>query len=389
MITRRKGNSQGDRIYPAYFLSQTKEIITMPKDSNFIRRLSDFIVIVVPSLTLLNSVVLVLTRGIYVDAFSKMAHAWGIIIFIGFMSFFPALASTKIHPIWRVISCIVIIPTACMDFTGIASTPNIQNTAQLGENIYHLVWYDDIFDSKAYYYLLECKNLSTFCYRVSDNLNKVAISPAELIPNNDKGELDVFINGALTYIYGDRSYNFEYGDSVDYEDHIYWAVYTDQGDDLIYKFGMCDLETKISCKLLQSYSNPSFNHMNLAVDNEGKDLFIFLDGILTYTFNNATRSYDLLDSLETQHSLGNGYPSTYRISTYANNNKYQYILYECNAKYFWCQTLPFGYSTFEKTKPLLKIDESKKELSVYIDDALIFTYSKHPRCYVEGCEILK
>ncbi len=155
-----------------------------------------------------------------------------------------------------------------------------------------------VISSKAYYYLLECKNQSAFCHRVSEDLNISAISPAELISNTDTGELHIFINGVLRYIYGDRSYNFEYGNLADYKNHIYWVVYTGRGDDLLYKFGMCDIKSKQTCEILQSYSNPGFNHMNLAVNTEGKDLYIFLDGILTYAFDNASRNYDLLGSLE-------------------------------------------------------------------------------------------
>jgi len=86
-----------------------------------------------------------------------------------------------------------------------------------------------------------------------------------------------------------------------------------------------------------------------------------------------------------------------------NNNKgyyscdsYTYQLYECDTNYKSCGSLPVQY-TVRDFDALLVIEENEEtsEINVYDDwddnpnRKLIFTYGEHPRCYVEGCEILK
>ena len=70
---------------------------------------------------------------------------------------------------------------------------------------------------------------------------------------------------------------------------------------------------------------------------------------------------------------------------------YTYTLYECKLDYTSCIPLPIQYTENYDVGIVLEANESFNEI-VALDednDTLIFTYGEHPRCYVEGCEILE
>jgi hypothetical protein len=72
-----------------------------------------------------------------------------------------------------------------------------------------------------------------------------------------------------------------------------------------------------------------------------------------------------------------------------------YTILECEIDFTNCHRIPFEYKgEYGDSLGYLQADEEKSELNLYFDvqgtqpeDKLIFTYSAHPRCYVEGCEI--
>lgn len=71
-----------------------------------------------------------------------------------------------------------------------------------------------------------------------------------------------------------------------------------------------------------------------------------------------------------------------------------YTLHECTLEYKSCDSLFISYTTSVYSL-VLNADEIANEIRLYDDyddnpeRTLIFTYGKNPRCYVEGCEILK
>jgi hypothetical protein len=73
-----------------------------------------------------------------------------------------------------------------------------------------------------------------------------------------------------------------------------------------------------------------------------------------------------------------------------------YTLYQCDLSFKSCDPLPIQYTQYDSSDFLeLSSDEITDEVQLHEDDfatdavVLIFTYGEHPRCYVEGCEILE
>ena len=70
---------------------------------------------------------------------------------------------------------------------------------------------------------------------------------------------------------------------------------------------------------------------------------------------------------------------------------YTYTLYKCKLDYTACNPLPIYYTTDFEYFTYLEANEISNEINLFdsYDDTLIFTWGEHPRCYVEGCEILE
>lgn len=73
-----------------------------------------------------------------------------------------------------------------------------------------------------------------------------------------------------------------------------------------------------------------------------------------------------------------------------------YTLYECDLNYKSCNPLPIQYTQYDTRNSLSLVpDKTVDEISLYEgyfetdDEILIFTYSEHLHCYVEGCKILE
>lgn len=100
--------------------------------------------------------------------------------------------------------------------------------------------------------------------------------------------------------------------------------------------------------------------------------------------------------------------------SYVDCESYTYIAYKCNINGALCNPIPIRYTTnysdYDHYYHWIKND-LKNEISLYdmattydlantdnmtttfgtpnTDDILIFTYGAHPRCYVDGCEVLE
>jgi len=73
---------------------------------------------------------------------------------------------------------------------------------------------------------------------------------------------------------------------------------------------------------------------------------------------------------------------------------YTYTLYQCNLEYKACKPIRMQYTADFDVYLDLIVNEETDQLELYKNydeeyEALIFTYGEHPRCYVEGCEILE
>lgn len=72
---------------------------------------------------------------------------------------------------------------------------------------------------------------------------------------------------------------------------------------------------------------------------------------------------------------------------------YHYTIYECELDNTGCAPIPFKF-TSEEEWTTLEFNEATQEIEFYIwpdneDLTLVYSYGDHPRCHVEGCEILQ
>jgi len=75
---------------------------------------------------------------------------------------------------------------------------------------------------------------------------------------------------------------------------------------------------------------------------------------------------------------------------------YTYMLYQCELDNTLCKPLPFRYTGDYAFEMYIERGNNTNDINVFFDigdypgiKTLIFIVSDHPRCYVEGCEILK
>jgi len=72
---------------------------------------------------------------------------------------------------------------------------------------------------------------------------------------------------------------------------------------------------------------------------------------------------------------------------------YSHVIYQCNIDNTGCTTLPFQYIGKE-TYASFEVNGASQELEFYVwpddgDIILVYSYGDHPRCHVEGCEVLQ
>jgi hypothetical protein len=144
------------------------------------------------------------------------------------------------------------------------------------------------------------------------------------------------------------------------------------------------------CKSL--YSSNGYRDAKFIIDEPYNEISLFENHGLRYTHGPQPRYYE-------------GFPvesggNIYELGWYCHQvsaldcEQVDYVLYQCDSDYTGCKPLPIRYTSYfddyyldlgknEETDEILLFDNSNDTLD------LIFTYGEHPRCYVEGCEILE
>jgi hypothetical protein len=72
---------------------------------------------------------------------------------------------------------------------------------------------------------------------------------------------------------------------------------------------------------------------------------------------------------------------------------YRYTIYQCELNNTNCVVFPFQYEGFEYDS-WISLNEASQEIEFYTpsvdpEDTLVYSFGDHPRCHVEGCEILQ
>jgi hypothetical protein len=361
----------------------------MSKIIRYARGISKFIVIALVLLNVFNLAWLFGAKDLYWPTYSKIAQATGWTLISSNCLLLPIVFLSALRLPIKVLVISIMSVMACFELMTISTIPVYVDEITANNKTFILAKYGEDHGGTCYQ-LLECKADKTECQETKPELDDCTVNFDPYIMTSGKtGGFDVFFNGALAYTYGARSYSYEFRDAVIYKNDVYWTVQARHETVPLFVFGRCDEATRKSCEILQTYSKAEFQHMNLATDAKGNELFILFDGKLTHMFGNMSETFDVLASASTEHSLMNGRPSTYNVAVYKNTGKYTYVLYECNARYFWCEIYPFYYVTPEKQEAMLSIDDAKRELSIYINETLISTWNELPVCHVEGCIILE
>lgn len=175
------------------------------------------------------------------------------------------------------------------------------------------------------------------------------------------------------------NYTYIILDEKDSDFHGYETFYK------CYKWGL-------TCENL--YSDYSSMGWKIIIDEQNKEVSLFEEGTssLVYTDGKNPRAYNGTGGILYDH--------LYYLSEQCNNlnndkgyykcESYTYIPYNCNMRSVLCESIPIQYKEDNYDYYYWVEDELKNEISLYNEnDALIFTYGEHPRCYVDGCEILK
>jgi hypothetical protein len=179
------------------------------------------------------------------------------------------------------------------------------------------------------------------------------------------------------------NYKYYISSTIDWDNHSFQTFYKCKK----WSFG-CEY-------LTSSYSAVGWE---IIVDEEKKEVTLLGFPGLTFTDGDHPRSYTGAGGQLGDH--------IYYLSDECNNfnnekgyydcESYTYTLYECDLNNKSCNSLPVQYTHNDNRNYLwLEPDETTNEINIYEEDfetddvVLIFTYGEHPRCYVEGCEILE
>jgi len=175
------------------------------------------------------------------------------------------------------------------------------------------------------------------------------------------------------------NYTYFVLDEKDSDFHGYETFYK------CYKWGLtCD-------GLHSTYSSTGWK---IIIDDQKKEVSLFEEGTssLVYTDSQNPRTYT--------GNVGILHDHLYNLSEKCNNlnndkgyydcESYTYIPYKCNLNSVLCDSIPIRYTKNDSAYYYWVGNDSQNEISLYDEaDVLIFTYGTHPRCYVDGCEILE
>ena len=143
------------------------------------------------------------------------------------------------------------------------------------------------------------------------------------------------------------------------------------------------------------YISRGFIDARIIVDSQAGEVSLFESHRLEYTDAVIPRYYAGYPTPLNDHLYILGWSCVYWNPVGYCDGDVAYVLYECNMEYMSCAPLPIQYTDFANNYSLdLESDAEATEITLFeFDDydnpTPIFTYGEHPRCYVEGCEILE
>lgn len=176
--------------------------------------------------------------------------------------------------------------------------------------------------------------------------------------------------------FGEFKYYIVSGIDMDYHSHL--------------SFYKCK-QWSLKCDILYgTYDRQDFEEIIIdkeknevsAISSEPHSRLVYTDGEHSRLYEGyPTRLGDHIYQMSTEYDAGTCASSSC--------DTYIYTLYECNLNYTSCNPLPVQYSAVYDNVIILNANEITDEINASDgDDTLIFTYGKHPVCYVDGCVIL-
>ena len=171
---------------------------------------------------------------------------------------------------------------------------------------------------------------------------------------------------------GDQNYHVSVA-SVDFETLTKY---------ILYRCNTNDLECAI---VFEEYGGVSIDNTDLIIDENRKEVLFFRHSWLVYIDSLPSRTYELSNA----EWLGQ---NIYWLAFYSEN-PVEFIFYRCNDETDMdCEILPFHYSkdSFQDFKLIdLLADDVKETVSIFIEGELIYVYGSQPKCYVEGCSLVR
>lgn len=121
--------------------------------------------------------------------------------------------------------------------------------------------------------------------------------------------------------------------------------------------------------------NPITNEVNVLMDHEWSNRLI-----LDFTYGDQPRTYlHILEVANFDYYLAYFHD--------VSLSMFKFMLYKCQKDTVDCSRLPFQYETHKFSYGYLELDEQSSEIKVLIENKLIYTYGKVPKCYVKDCLI--
>lgn len=144
---------------------------------------------------------------------------------------------------------------------------------------------------------------------------------------------------------------------------------------------VCSDDTVESCQIIpidHSTSSAQKEKGSVIADTSTNDIYILFDGKINYAYGNESREFKNLASVNAENN------HQYNIVTYAQSDRYSYVLYVCSSTdYSDCDYIPFSYSTPDDESANLEISKDANQLVVYIGEKLVFAFNNvnNPKCF--------
>lgn len=245
-----------------------------------IRVFFDILVITITFLCIFNIGWVFLAKDIYWPLYSKLANVLGVILIFSFFIFGPILIWSHFKPLIRIVTSVILGITLYFELATTEVSSYIDSIIVKDKTVILARYSLD--NGSSCYQVLKCETDSTYCKEAQPQLDYCAIGnpgpESMLIDETDN--LNIYIDGILAYTYKDNLYMYKIEDLVFHKEYIYWVVHTKTSEDILFIFGRCDEQVKDSCEILQQHINPSFQHIDLEINETKDELLIFYDGVL-------------------------------------------------------------------------------------------------------------